>query len=141
MAASTVVGKEVIEVTKELGDMIGTVLQTMADKLNVPVAHIYEVFIKQQVISGIICTIMLALGIIVPIIIMIITHKSRDKDYSIFNDRQNTTIQVLFLGAFGYFMITGAITFFTLDDFVTKIVNPEYHVIKHITEMLVQFKK
>ena len=135
MAASTVVGKEVIEVTKELGNLVGTALSTMADKLSVPVEHVYKIMVTQYVIEGYLGLILLSLGTIIFFVIgMLVFKKAKKAD-------MEDSVDAFMLQVVGWFSwVFGGITLIALfcaaPYFITCIVNPEYHILKDMLNLV-----
>ena len=135
MAASTVVGKEVIEVTKELGNLVGTALSTMADKLSVPVEHVYKIMVTQYVIEGYLGLILLSLGTIIFFVIgMWVFKKAKEAGMG---DHQGA-IMLRVAGGFswGFGGLTLIALFCAAPYFITCIVNPEYHILKDMLNLV-----
>ena len=135
MAASTVVGKEVIEVTKELGNLVGTALFTMADKLSVPVEHVYKIMVTQYVIEGYMGLILLSLGTIIFFLVgMWFSKKAKKADMESYVDA--TMLQVVGGFSWGFGGITLIALFCAAPYFITCIVNPEYHILKDMLNLV-----
>lgn len=141
MNATTEVGEEVVNVTKDLGTAIGNVISTMAEKLSVPVAHVYEVFTKQQVIEGWSYIIGLLTGVIFFTIIIVLAYKSRnkidkhEKPIGLFCE-ENFALATIVIFSLIPVATTMLIFLANLQTVIGKIINPEYFVIQDITQMV-----
>jgi hypothetical protein len=135
MNAQTVVGKEVVNVSKDLGNLIGGVIQSLAEKLSVPVSQVYDVLRTQMIIEG--WSFMI---ITVTIILILATVMKVSSEYEFLVDDKrgsNDPTRWFFIFTFSLIGCFTSICIFIyyFTESLSKILNPDYYVLQTITEM------
>ena len=136
MNAQTTLGKEVVNVSKDLGDLIGGVIQSLAKKLSVPVSQVYDVLRTQMVIEGWSSMLLTASTIIILVIMMRISAKhdlvTTDK-----KGRVDDPTRWCFIFVFSLIgcIISVCTSVYYFTENISKILNPDYYVLQTITEM------
>lgn len=144
MNAQTEVGKEIVNVSRDLGESVGNVISVMADKLSVPAEHVYRILVKQQVIEGVTYLVFSLFGAICFFALALLCWKiikGKERDYydgggRFFDAMNEAPGWVLsFVGCCIVFV--GSMLFLTIggSSAVGQIINPEYYAIKDIAEM------
>jgi hypothetical protein len=135
MNAQTVVGKEVVNVSKDLGNLIGGVIQSLAEKLSVPVSQVYDVLRTQMIIEGW-CFMIITVTII---LILATVMKVSSKYEFLVDDNRGSYDPTRWFFIFTFSLISCFtsicifICYFT--ESLSKILNPDYYVLQTITEM------
>lgn len=116
---------------KEVYTDIKAGLSGLGSALKVGSEHVYEVLIKQQIVYGILYSIIFLLGIILTSIGIRMFHKSKTSDW------EAPTILILSILCFwvGGLTLLG-IGIGHIDNITTGFINPEYGAIKDILEFI-----
>lgn len=124
------------ENVKRVIDLIQDGINQISEQLGVALPHLWEVLVRQQVISGII-----NLFFIVPVIFgwvlvyklfkVVLIKENKSEHY---DDTGGLWVGLLFAGC-----TVGLFTFVylaNLSSIITSIVNPEYHALKEILDTI-----
>jgi hypothetical protein len=124
---------ETERIIDKYSDKIGAFLESTAEALKVPVAHVYEILVRQAIAEAITYTIVGILGIIS----MFICIKFLVKEEEIKRDTYDFPLYGIVGGGIGIAGLMFLVVFaFSINNIVTGFVNPEYYAIHEILDIL-----
>jgi len=108
-------------------------LEAMAESLKIPVEHVYNILVKQQIVEAVIYIIVLVSGIACFFYFLIcLSRGSKASNDS--NAEVMFLVKAIIFGFFSFvFLFVG---FCHLDTIVMGLINPEYGAIKDIMEFI-----
>jgi hypothetical protein len=121
------------EMTTE-GKTLGDAVVIIADKMQLPAEHIYEVIVKAQVLIGILDVITLIVVAISAIVSFYFIHRY----FRIKNTFYNDEVLNIIVSVFASFILSVCVMLFMMliSEAVMSICMPEYAAIKMIGKML-----
>jgi len=104
-------------------------LEELAKSLKVPAEHVYQVLVKQQIVSSIVDLAVFFVGVILVVLCFIVAfHKNTDWDEPGFGP-----ISSIIMGALSLILIIyGALS---INSIISGFINPEYGAIKEIMSL------
>lgn len=106
-------------------------LTPLATKIGEGAAHVYQIYVKQQYVTGIgeiiSCAVLLLIVLALTILFVRWADATEPDIYSLVESKVTRKVLVVMAGAFACFILT-----FILVDGVQHLINPEYYAIQDI---------
>jgi|SaaInlStandDraft_1057018.scaffolds.fasta_scaffold42996_4 hypothetical protein len=120
------------QLLREFGAEVKAVITTLSEQFGVATEHFYPIFVQQQMYEGL-GQLLLTGSIFLNTIVLLLTGV---KLRNVVIDQTLPMFSIIFWVLSGFLFIAGCVSMESFPEAFTKIMNPEYHAVQSIMEMV-----